>query len=172
MGTAHSIPEIKYDMVLSCPLTDLCDSETPKGGSKPCWKIQVEDDRNLGDWHGRVVGILGYLNRGKTWVVGRLSDCKFLSEGNINRTEGLSFKWIGTQGQDQSGKSNDDDSGRRLIIDTAGFSTPILWDKAESSIIAGYITVGSAGKCQGQTNGCKLLYVTQQISHNNMPLFA
>ena len=151
-----------YDMVLSCRLEDLCDpveDSTPSGTSSTKtsgWKLELDSgpgkNKDLGKWHGHVVGILGHYNRGKTWVMGRLSDYTFPTESMIIRTEGMSFKWIQTEpkratGERQGGNigtettptykaaSGEEESGDvrwHLAIDTAGFNTPITLHKPES----------------------------------------
>ena len=133
-----------YDMVLSCSLHDLCDPlETRHGaGSLPGprdqplghWKLKLDKrpgkDGNQSQWNGHVVGILGHYNRGKTWVMGRLSDYTFPSEGMTVRTEGMSFKWISTEPKEAVGK--DPEVLWHLAIDTAGFKTPVKLDKPGS----------------------------------------
>lgn len=124
-------------MVWSCALTDLCDPELPTSDNKPCWKIQAEDDSSsagkFGQWNGRVVGVLGHLNRGKSWVLGRLSNCKFPTEGMANRTNGLSLKWI----EIPNDKFKDEDPRQHVAIDTAGLGTPIKFDRTKSSTSSG-----------------------------------
>ena len=99
-----------YDMKLSCRLKDLCDplpnddgassTSEPQGWKLEVYKGPVNDrDQDLVKWHGHVVGILGHYNRGKTWVMGRLSDYQFPREGMTVRTEGMCFKWIETRTQ-------------------------------------------------------------------------
>ena len=131
-GASSSASETKaeetfYDMVLPCRLHDLCDPPATEDASSfgdpgwkslGHWKLQVYKGPGEGG-HGHVVGILGNYNRGKTWVVGRLSDCTFPSEGMTIRTEGMSFKWIEPKSEDVLW---------HLAIDTAGFNTPITLD--------------------------------------------
>ena len=141
------VEEEFYDMVLSCRLHDLCDpleteegassSDEPRRTSLGHWKLQLDKgggkDRDLSHWHGHVVGILGHYNRGKTWVMGRLSDYTFPSEGMTIRTEGMSFKWIETKStKGSSGAGKPVDVRWHLAIDTAGFNTPITLNKPTS----------------------------------------
>ena len=143
----EQVQEMFYDMVLSCRLHDLCDPlDTQKGAagyddrrrkSLGYWKLQQHKgpgkDRELGQWHGHVVGILGHYNQGKTWVMGRLSDYTFPSEGMTIRTEGMSFKWIETKStKSSSGAGETVDVRWHLAIDTAGFNTPITLNKSTS----------------------------------------
>lgn len=103
----------QYDLVLPCRLSDLCQ------GGEGFWPVNVAQSPKLNTetWYGHVVGILGQYNKGKTWIMGRLSDCEFEGEGMTIRTEGISFKWIETAEQTAC--------YQHLVADTAGFHTPI-----------------------------------------------
>ena len=133
-------------MVLSCRLQDLCDPledsdralSSPRTPNRPpgYWTLELARDPGadnpLGEWHGHVVGILGHFNRGKTWVMGRLSDYSFPTESMIIRTDGMSFKWIETKPRGSGEAGNEQDVRWHLAIDTAGFNAPITHDTLES----------------------------------------
>jgi GTPase SAR1 family protein len=101
------------------------------------WKLHVKtgpgDGSRLNEWNGHVVGILGQFNRGKTWVMGRLSSYQFPAEGLTSRTEGMSFKWVRTVSR-TAGLEVQDDLWH-LVIDTAGFNVPIPLAEHNSSAI-------------------------------------
>jgi hypothetical protein len=119
-----------YDMILPCRLQELCDD---KQGN---WKLKLYRPpgggvTDLDQWVGHVIGVLGHYNRGKTYVMGRLSDYTFPTESTIIRTEGMSFKWIETK-KEASSDHGSGDVRWHLAIDTAGFNAPISFDKNES----------------------------------------
>ena len=131
-------------MVLSCRLHDLCDPfEVSKSLSEQRvkslghWKLKImnkrlEKEADLIHWHGQVVGMLGYLNRGKTWVLGRLSDYPFPYESMTNIKEDMNFKWIESNARAPKGGEKYVDVRWHLAIDTAWYNAPISVDKPES----------------------------------------
>jgi hypothetical protein len=123
-----------YDMILPCRLQELCDD-------KPgYWKLELSDRSpgegitDLDKWDGHVIGVLGHYNRGKTYVMGRLSDYTFPTESTIIRTDGMSFKRIETKDKASSGHGSGDVRWH-LAIDTADFNAPISLDKHGSPSI-------------------------------------
>ena len=117
-----------YDVILSCKLGDLCDDEiSQKRGSPGQWTCTFNRLQDLSfpmdKWAGHVVGILGQYNRGKTWIMSRLSNCQLAKEGMTVRTEGISLKWVETTGDKEGDRETD--KFHHLVIDTAGFNTPI-----------------------------------------------
>jgi GTPase SAR1 family protein len=138
-----------YDVVLPCSLMELCDydrSETKETGAthycprvarQGYWKLQINrepsNNEAIGHWNGRVVGIMGNYNTGKTWILGRLSDYEFPANGMTVRTEGICCKWIQTQ--PKTGSKEDSEIRYHLAIDTAGFNSPIALAKAENPTV-------------------------------------
>jgi hypothetical protein len=113
-------------------LQELCDDRQGR------WELELYRPRasggstiDLNQWKGHVIGVLGHYNRGKTYVMGRLSDYTFPTESTIIRTEGMSFKWIETK-KEASSDHGSGDVRWHLAIDTAGFNAPISFDKNES----------------------------------------
>ena len=136
-----------YDIILSCKLGDLCDDEaSQKRGSPGQWTCTFNPSQDLpfpmDEWAGHVVGILGQYNRGKTWIMSRLSNCQLAKEGMTVRTEGISLKWVETTGDDEGDR--EPDKFHHLVIDTAGFNTPIT--------LSGVQTGKSCCLCRMYTN--------------------
>jgi GTPase SAR1 family protein len=118
------------------------------------WKLHVKtgpgDGSRLNEWNGHVVGILGQFNRGKTWVMGRLSSYQFPAEGLTSRTEGMSFKWVRTVSR-TAGLEVQDDLWH-LVIDTAGFNAPIPLRGQDFPMITGRQRMEEAiGKAKSST---------------------
>eukprot|EP00667_Euglena_gracilis_P005002 EG_transcript_5025 len=79
-----------------------------------CRKGWVVDDRrvDLEQWRGTIVTVLGEFNRGKTWVLNRLTGTRLPTGVNI-RTEGLSFKRLTLARKELA------------LLDTAGAGSPV-----------------------------------------------
>lgn len=147
--TYSDTPQKYYDVVLLCSLMELCDndrSETMESGAthycprvarQGYWKLQINrgpsNNEDIGHWNGHVVGIMGNFNKGKTWILGRLSDYEFPANGMTVRTEGICCKWIQTQ--PKTGSKEDSEIRYHLAIDTAGFNSPIALAKAENPTV-------------------------------------
>ena len=68
------------------------------------------------------IGIVGNINRGKTYILSKLSKISFPSRVSIN-TKGLSIKYPHL--------SEGHDNRKYIILDSAGLETPILNDDYE-----------------------------------------
>ena len=77
------------------------------------WKAGQVQATDLAEGNYAIVAIMGFYDRGKTWVLNKLMDKSFPSSKKI-ATEGLSFSLTTSPSQT-----------KWLILDTAGFGSPV-----------------------------------------------
>lgn len=76
------------------------------------------EDLLNGEWEGKCFGVMGLFNRGKTFVLGNISQQDF-AQGILDdgKTEGLSIKFVE--------KNQGDHKNVNIILDVAGLNRPI-----------------------------------------------
>lgn len=79
----------------------------------PLHQTLLDEGENLGSqWKGSIVSMLGFYNKGKTFLLNKLAGATFASGQTVN-TEGLSFKLIEKK------------EFKAIVIDTAGLESPV-----------------------------------------------
>ena len=90
--------------------------------NKEGWKVKFDEEgkkkyeNNKDNGDLIVLGVLGNNNKGKSFLLSKISKIKLLSGTNIN-TEGLSVKYPDLHGYTQR---------KLILLDSAGFETPVL----------------------------------------------